>query len=189
MADGPQVTRLLQRWSDGDESVADQLVPMVYQELYRLALSHMGRERSDHTLQPTALVHEAYLRLVGHDQPQWSSRCQFFGFAARHMRQILVDHARSRNAQKRGGNNMKQPVDEVINEVVVLPSRQTVDLLALDMALERMAAEDKDAADALVMRYFSGMTEEEIAAAFNVSVSTVRRKMRYAEAWLQRLLQ
>jgi RNA polymerase sigma factor (sigma-70 family) len=84
---------------------------------------------------------------------------------------------------------MKQPVDEVINEVVVLPSRQTVDLLALDMALERMAAEDKDAADALVMRYFSGMTEEEIAAAFNVSVSTVRRKMRYAEAWLQRLLQ
>src|SRR5690242_1668615 len=178
------VTQLLREWSRGNESVFDELNALVFDELHQLAAGYMRREKAGHTLQPTALLHEAYLRLAGQEQPEWENRSQFFRFAAHLMRQILVDHARAKAAAKRGGDWQKVPLEEID-----LPSNsRTVDLLSLDEALDRLAAFDKRKAHILELRFFSGMTEEEIGAALAISVATIRRDLRLAEAWLEREL-
>ena len=157
---------------------------MVYQELRRLANSYLRRERPDHTLQATALIHEAYLRLVDQEQPEWISRSQFFSFAAHLMRQILVDHARSHNAEKRWGAGERVPLEETL---VFVPERGA-DLLALDEALTALAAFDERKARTLELRFFGGMSIEEIARVLGVSVRTVDREMRLARAWLYQAL-
>ena|SRR5437870_3880816 len=178
------VTRLLRQWSEGDESVLNELTPLVYQELRRLANSYLRRERPDHTLQATELIHEAYLRLVDQGQPDWNSRSHFFSFAAHLMRQILVDHARSHNAEKRGGAIERVPVEEA---QIFAPERGA-DLLALDEALTALAAFDERKARTLELRFFGGMSMEEIAGVLGVSVRTVDREMRLARAWLYQTL-
>jgi RNA polymerase sigma factor (TIGR02999 family) len=178
------VTQLLREWSRGNESVFDELSALVFDELHQLAAGYMRREKAGHTLQPTALLHEAYLRLTGQEQPEWENRAQFFRFAAHLMRQILVDHARAKAATKRGGDWQKVPLERID-----LPSNnRTVDLLAVDQALDRLAAFDKRKAHILELRFFSGLTEEEIGAAIGISVATIRRDLRLAESWLQREL-
>lgn len=178
------VTRLLRQWSDGDQSVLDELTPLVYQELRRLAESYFRRERPDHTLQPTALVHEAWLRLVDQGQPEWNSRSHFYSFAAHLMRQILVDHARSARAQKRGGGEQSVPV----SEIDVGSPAPDINLLALDEALTRLAQIDERKVRVIELRFFSGMTTEEIAEALDTSTRTVERELQLARAWLWQAL-
>jgi RNA polymerase sigma factor (TIGR02999 family) len=164
--------------------VFDELNALVYDELHQLAAGYMRREKVGHTLQPTALLHEAYLRLTGQEQPEWENRSHFFRFAAHLMRQVLVDHARAKTAVKRGADWQKVPLEQI-----QLPSNdRTVDLLALDEVLDRLAAFDSRKAHILELRFFSGMTEEEIGAALQISVATIRRDLRLAEAWLEREL-
>jgi RNA polymerase sigma-70 factor, ECF subfamily len=180
-----QVTKLLIDWSRGNKAALDQLMPVVYQELRRLAGSYLRRERADHTLQPTALINEAYLRLVDQDTPQWESRAHFFGVAARLMRQILVDHARGRAAARRGGDQQKLSLDEV----PLFSEQQTVELLAFDEALTRLAAFDERKCRVIEMRAFGGMDVEETAEALGVSAPTIKREMRLAKAWMLRELE
>jgi RNA polymerase sigma-70 factor, ECF subfamily len=175
-----QVTRMLREWSAGDPSAADRLTPIVYDELRKMAEAHVRGERAAHTLQPTALIHEAYLRLVDQKQPDWSGRTQFFRFAARLMRQILVDYARSRNAEKRGGGSTRI----TLTDLNARTSERSVDLFALDEALNRMAAFDERRSRVLELHYFGGLTETETAESLELSVATVRRDLRLAEAWL-----
>ena len=174
------MTQLLRRWSEGDGSVLNQLTPLVYDELRRLAGSYLRRERPDHTLAPTALIHEAYLRLVQQGQPEWQSRSHFFSFAAHLMRQILVDSARSHGAAKRGGAERRIALEDAM---IASPER-TADLLALDEALTKLAVFDERKARALELRYFAGMSVEETAEALGISPRTVDREMRMARAWL-----
>jgi RNA polymerase sigma factor (TIGR02999 family) len=154
-------------------------MPIVYRELRRLAAGYMRRERPSHTLQPTALVAEAYLRLVGEDHRDWSARVEFYAVAARHMRQILVDHARRRRARKRGGGEGALTLDEEL-----LPTRRPVDLVALDDALEALSHFDERKARAVELHYFGGLTHEEAAAVLGVHANTVARELRLARAWL-----
>jgi RNA polymerase sigma factor (TIGR02999 family) len=177
------VTRLLQSWSGGDKQALDDLVPLLYRELRGLAASHIRRERTDHTLQATALVHEAYLQMVDQTQVESHSRPQFFAIAANLMRQILVHHARKHGAAKRGGGN-KVELDEA-SAVVVQPS---IDLIALDQALSTLAELDPRKARVVELRFFGGLTEEEIAEVLGVSAITVRREWRIARAQLQNQL-
>lgn len=181
---GNPVTKLLRQWSEGDQSVLNELTPLVYQELRRLANSYLRRERPGHTLQPTALIHEAYLRLMDQGQPEWRSRSHFFSFAAHLMRQILVDHARTHNAAKRGGSGQRVPMDEA---QALAPERDP-ELLALDEALTRLEQFDERKARVLELRFFGGLTLEEAAEALGVSTRTVEREMRLARAWLQKAL-
>jgi RNA polymerase sigma-70 factor, ECF subfamily len=181
-----QVTQLLLDWSRGERAALDELMPLVYQELRKLASSYLRSERPDHTLQPTALIHEAYLRMIGHDMPQWQSRAHFFGVAARLMRQILVEHARTRHAAKRGGvDQQKISLDDAPQ---VFSQTDAVALLALDGALTKLAAFDERRSRILEMRSFGGMSVEETAAALGVSEATVKREMRLAQAWIRREL-
>jgi RNA polymerase sigma factor (TIGR02999 family) len=179
-----EVTQLLRQWCSGDTTVAERLTPLVYDELRRLAEAYMRRERPDHTLQPTELIHEAYLRLIGQGQPEWRGRSHFFSFAAHLMRQILVDHARARNANKRGAGLQKI----TLSRADAPAAERGVDLLALNEALDRLADVDQRRAHILELRFFGGMTEEETAESLEISVATVRRNMRLAEAWLYREL-
>lgn len=156
-------------------------MPIVYQELRRLAAGYLRRERAGHTLQPTALVAEAYLRLVGEDHPEWSDRVAFFAVAARHMRQILVDHARRRRAAKRGGGQRVITLDEAL-----LPSERAHDLVALDDALEALSRLDERKARAVELHYFGGLTHEEAGRVLGVHPNTVARDLRLARAWLHR---
>jgi RNA polymerase sigma-70 factor, ECF subfamily len=181
-----QVTQLLMDWSRGDRAALDELMPLVYQELRKLAGSYLRSERPDHTLQPTALINEAYLRMVGHDMPQWQSRAHFFGVAARLMRQILVDHARTRQATKRGGDQQKISLDDAPQ---VFAQSDAAELLALDGALTKLAAFDERRSRILEMRSFGGMSVEETALALGVSDTTVKREMRLAQAWIRRELE
>ena len=175
---------MLRQWSSGDQTVVDQLTPLVYDELHRLAEAYMRRERPGHTLQPTALIHEAYLRLIDQGQPEWRGRSHFFSFAAHLMRQILVDRSRARNAGKRGGG-----IKMVTwTHAEALAPQRDIDLLALDEALDRLAGFDSRRARVLELRFFGGMTEEETAESLGTSVATVRRDLRLAEAWLYREL-
>ena len=178
------VTQLLRQWSQGDESVVNELTRLVYQELHRLASSYIRRERPDHTLQATALIHEAYLRLVEQEQPEWHSRSHFFSFAAHLMRQILVDHARAHKAEKRGADAERISIEEA---EAFAPDRAE-DLLALDEALTALAAFDPRKAHIMELRFFAGMALEEIAQTTGVSVRTVDREMRLARAWLYQAL-
>ena len=174
------VTGLLRAWSEGDAGAAERLFPLVYGELRRLAASKMRRERSDHTLQPTALVHEAYVKLV--DQHlAWKDRGHFFGVAARAMRQVLVDHARRKHAQKRSGG-FEVSIESA--EPSVAP--RALDLLALDQALQRLAELDARQAHLVELRVFAGLTVEEIARTMDCSPATASRDYRHAEAWLRR---
>jgi RNA polymerase sigma factor (TIGR02999 family) len=176
-----QVTRLLRDWSAGDSEALNQLAPLVYGELRRIAGNFLQAERPGHTLQPTALVHEAYIRLVQQDQPAWNSRAHFTAVAAHYMRQILVDHARKRNAVKRGNGEAAVSLDDV---VAYAPDRSDR-LLALDEALHELAGAAPERCQMIEMHFFGGMTQEEIATVLSIHVNTVARHLRVAQAWLQ----
>jgi RNA polymerase sigma-70 factor (ECF subfamily) len=184
MEPSAQVTRLLLDLKNGDPAAVDRLVPIVYDELRRLAAHYLRDERAAETLQPTALVHEAYLRLVAQNMPDWESRSHFFGVAAHLMRQILVDHARRHRSQKRGGG--QAPVS--LDEVVTFAPMKTDDIVALDDALNALAAVDARKSKVIELRFFGGLSIEETARALNVSVGTIGREQRLAEAWLHREL-
>jgi RNA polymerase sigma-70 factor (ECF subfamily) len=179
-----QVTLLLRDVNNGDPRALDQLIPIVYQELRRLAEHYLRDERTAATLQPTALVHEAYVKLVGQDMPEWACRSHFFGVAAHLMRQILVDHARRRRSQKRGGGVAPVPLEEALS---FAPAKGD-EILAIDDALTALAAVDERKCRVVELRYFGGLSVEETARALNVSVGTVGREQRLAEAWLHREL-
>ena len=175
------VSDLLLRWRDGDSSALERLMPLVYDELHALARRQLHGERADHTLQTTALLHEAYLRLVGSDV-KWEGRVHFLAVAAQTMRRILVDHARSRSRQRRGGGVNLVPIDEV-NAIAPEPA---MDLIALDEALDRLTAMDSRKARAAELHYFGGLSYDETAAALGISAATVHRELRVAKAWLYR---
>jgi RNA polymerase sigma factor (TIGR02999 family) len=178
------VTILLRQVSAGDKQALDRLMPVVYAELQKLAASHLRNERLAHTLQPTALVHEVYARLVKKDQPDYQNRCHFMGVAAQVMRQILIDHARTRNAAKRGSGIFKLSIEESGDIPVDRPSM----LLAVDDALQELARKDPAKARLIEMRFFGGLTAEESAEVTGMPVAEVRRHLRVAQAWLQREL-
>ncbi|HZQ20905.1 MAG TPA: sigma-70 family RNA polymerase sigma factor [Terriglobales bacterium] len=181
-----QVTQLLVRWREGDEQACDQLFPLVYQELRRLARHCLSAERSDHTLQSTALVHEAYLRLVGNDTLQTENRVHFFALAAQVMRRVLVDHARKRLAGKRGG---KEALTVTLSEAIEVPRKQPLDVMALDTALHELARVDQQQAQIVEMRFFAGLSIDETSQALGISPATVKRDWTMARAWLYRQLQ
>jgi RNA polymerase sigma factor (TIGR02999 family) len=176
------ITALLIAWSDGRREALDRLVPLVYEDLRRLAVGYMGRESPGHALQPTALVHEAYVRLIDQRRVHWKNRAHFFGVAASLMRRILVDHARRRRAEKRGGEAERITLTED-----VLPAAQpdALDVLSLHESLERLAAFDPQLARIVELRYFGGLTIEEAAAVIGVSPATVVREWTIAKAWLR----
>jgi RNA polymerase sigma factor (TIGR02999 family) len=176
------LTQLLLAWSHGDQSALDVLTPLIYQELHRLAHIHLRREHAAHTLQPTALIHEAYLRMAGQRLPEFHSRTHFFGVAALYMRQILVDHARARRALKRGGGGLTVP----LNDAAAFSEEHPEDLLLLDHALNGLARLDERKARIVELRYFGGLTPPETADLMGISVSTMGRELRAAEAWLRR---
>jgi RNA polymerase sigma factor (TIGR02999 family) len=175
------VTRLLHRWKDGDPAALDDLMPIVYDELRRIARRHMASERADHTLQHTALVHEAYLELVRMNVA-WNDRAHFYAVAARAMRRILVDHARTKKRDKRGGQLVKVGIEEASDRPA---AGEPLDLLVLDASLERLAAIDARKSEMLEMRYFGGLTQNELAEVLGVSLATVNRDLGWARQWLR----
>jgi len=176
------VTELLADWSEGDQEALNKLIPLVYDELHKLASRYLRRERPDHTLQTTAVVHEAYLKLVNQRDANFENRLHFFAVAAQIMRRILVDYARRHHASKRGGDLYKLSLDEAL----VTSEEKGADLLALDEALERLAAIDERQSRVVELRVFAGLTLEETAQALNISPSTVRREWSMAKAWLHK---
>ncbi len=179
-----EVTQLLLAWNAGDQTALDQLIPLVHAELHRLAKHCMHSERAGHTLQTTALVNEAYLRLIDASKVKWESRAHFFAIAARLMRQILVDFARERSYQKRGGDAVQVSLEQALE----VGSVKNDDLLALDEALDALARLDERKSRVVELRFFGGLTEEEAALALDVSRETVKRDWRLAKAWLHRML-
>jgi RNA polymerase sigma factor (TIGR02999 family) len=180
-----EVTQLLKRWGSGDRAALDDLMPLVYQELRRLASNYLRRERADHTLQPTALVNEAYLLMVDQHRADWQNRAQFIGVAAQKMRHILVDHARKHNAEKRGG---QQHYAVSLSEADRFGQSPDIDLLRIHEALERLAAIDPQQARIVELKFFGGLTIEEAGEVLNVSHSTIERDWKMARAWLRREL-
>jgi RNA polymerase sigma factor (TIGR02999 family) len=175
------ITRMLKDWSGGKRDALDELLPFVYNELHRQASRYLRRERGDHTLQTTALINEAYMKLIDQNQVEWQNRAHFFAIAAQTMRRILVDYARTRKREKRGGDDVKLQLDEAIN---ISTKEKSIDLVALDEALNRLAEFDERQAKVVELRYFSGMTEEETAEVLSISPATVRRDWNMAKAWL-----
>ena len=175
---------MLIAYADGKREVLDELLPLVYDELRRIAANYLARERRDHTLQPTALVHEAYLRLVNQRSVDWYNRAQFYGLAANMMRRILVNHAESKNAEKRGSGGEKLPFDEVS----VFCAEQNLDLLALDEALKQLAELDETKAEIVELKFFGGLTTEEIAAMTGKSIRTIERDWTLARGFLFKTL-
>ena len=184
VAPSGDVTRLLVAWSQGDEGALDTLLPLVYAELREMAHRYLGRERRDHTLQPTAVVHEAFLRLIKQRRVDWKNRSHFFAVAAQSMRRILVDHARARAADKRGGGQTLIALDAAPSG----ETPRTVDLIALDDALGRLEKLDRAKASVVEMRFFGGLTIDETAEALGASPSTVKRDWTLARAFLYREL-
>ncbi len=180
----PSPTVLLEAWAQGDQAAFNELLPLVHDELRRLAQRHMNHERTGHTLQATALVHEAYLRLIDVNRVQWQNRAHFFAMASRAMRRILVDSARARKYQKRGGGALKVSFDQALT-VAVEPDQ---DLVALDDALSALAQVDRRKSQVVEMRFFGGLSVEETATALHVSADTVMRDWRLAKVWLLREL-
>jgi len=180
----PDVTGLLRAWNDGQPGALDALMPIVYGELHRLARAKLRGERPDHTLQATALVNEAYVRLVGQTRMRWQNRAQFFGTAAQFMRRILVDHARDRLAVKRGAGAPRVELDEAI----LATDERGIDLLALDAALERLEQLDARQSQLVVLRFFGGLTIDEAAAVLEISPATAKREWVTARIWLRREL-
>ena len=179
-----EVTRILNEWSDGDANAPERLMPFVYDELRRRARSYLARERNSHTLQPTALVHEAYLRLIDQTRINWQNRAHFFALAANTMRRVLIDHARAHTTGKRGGAAVRLSIEDV-----QIPLEQrAADLVALDEALEELAKFDERKSKIVEMRFFGGLTDEEIAEVLGVSSRTVLRDWKTARLWLYREL-
>jgi len=175
------VTRLLQAWRSGDEGALESLMPLIYGQLREMARRHLARERRGHTLQPTAIVHEAYLRLSREEAKNWQSRSHFFAVAGTAMRRILVDYARRRSSKKRGGDASAYQIESIAEP-------KAVDLIAVDDALQKLAQLDPERARVVELRFFAGLTEEETAAALDVSVATARRRWMGARTWLHREL-
>jgi RNA polymerase sigma factor (TIGR02999 family) len=183
-ADAHEVTELLAEWSQGDEAALQKLTPLVYEELRRLAHHYMEGQAPDHTLQTTALVDEAYLRLVDQNRPSFTNRSHFLAVAAKAMRQILLDHAKSQQRQKRGGGASKVELDET----ALISPEQSGAILDLNDALERLASLDSRAAQGVELRYFGGLKQDEIAEVLKVSTVTVRRDWVFSKAWLYKEL-
>ena len=181
MPSAENVTKMLRDWRNGDQEALEQLIPVVYDELHRQAARYLRREHPGHILQTTALIHEAYLRLINQQNIEWQNRAHFYAIAARLMRQILVDHARRRQATKRGGSDIKVPLEEAM----VISPGENVDLVALDEALTRLAAIDPQQSRIVELRYFSGLSVEETAEVLGVSSRTVNRDWNVAKAWLR----
>jgi RNA polymerase sigma factor (TIGR02999 family) len=185
LSTSPQaVTQLLVDWGNGDRQALEKLTPLVYQELKRLAARYLRRERREHTLQSTALVHEAWLRLIDQNHVHWQNRAQFFGIAAEMIRRILIDHARNRQAAKRGDGAIKLSLDEALGA----PDRRDFDLVALDDALDDLAKLDPKQGKLVELRFFAGLSIEESAEVLGVSPATVKREWAVAKAWLYREL-
>ena len=180
-----QITQLLVAWSDGDTAALNQLLPLVYGELRRMAKGYLAGQSPGHTLQTTALIHEAYLKLVGQKEPRWQNRAHFFGVAAQAMRHILVDYARARHAAKRGGQAHAVSLDEA----AIVTTEQTAEMVALDDALKALAEVAPRQSQVVELRYFGGLNVEETAEVLKVSAETVTRDWRMAKAWLLRELQ
>ena len=179
------ITGLLRAWGDGDDGALEELTPLVEAELRRLARAYMARERRDHTLQTTALVNEAFLRLTGARRVRWQDRAHFLGISARLMRRVLVDHARSRGYRKRGGGVQRV----TLSEATVAAPELALDVVALDRALDRLAAVDVRKSRVIELRFFGGLSVEETAAVLEVSADTVKRDWRLAKLWLLRDLE
>ena len=177
-----EVTRILHEWSRGDSAAVERLLPLVYDELRRLARGYFHGERRDHTLQPTALVHEAYVRLVDQTRVSWQNRAHFYGVAASMMRRVLIDNARAKATEKRGGAAARLSLDDI---QVPLPQRAS-DLLALDEALERLAKIDARKSRIVEMRFFGGLSDDEIADLLQISTRTMLREWKKAKLWLYR---
>ena len=175
-----RVTNLLTRWSNGDDAAVAELTPLVYEELRRIAHRHMGGQRPDHTLQTTALVNEAYMRLADQTNPSWQNRAHFFAVAARAMRQILVSYARGQQAQKRGGGALKVNLDDA---ALVSPG-ESKEIIELHEALEQLSALDSRKAQIVELKYFGGLSYDEIAEVLKISRITVRRDWEFAKVWL-----
>jgi RNA polymerase sigma factor (TIGR02999 family) len=186
MSRSPDITEILQDWSDGNRDALDALMPLVYGELHRQASRYLNRERPDHTLQTTALINEAYLRLVDQKEVKWQNRAHFFAIAAQAMRRILVDHARTKHREKRGGDAEKVSLTDA--GMAVSGETINVDLIALDDALNKLARMDEQKARIVELRYFSGLSVKETAAVMEVSTDTVERHWTMAKAWLLREL-
>ncbi len=179
------ITRMLNEWSGGNREALEELMPLVYDELHRQAARFLSRERRDHTLQATALIHETYLKLVDQRDVNWESRTHFFAIAASLMRRILVDYARKKNREKRGGDIIKLTLEDAAQ---VAGKEKSIDLMALDEALTRLEQNDEQQARIVELRYFSGLTLEETAAALKISRTTVAADWNMAKAWLHREL-
>lgn len=180
----PTITQLLVQWSSGDQQALDQLTPLVYDELRQMARTYLRRERSDHTLQATALVHEAYLRLIDQHSVSWQNRAHFFGVASQMMRRILVNHALARAAEKRGGGTERLSLDETVS----FADQRELDLIALDEALKELERLDPQQTRIVELRFFGGLSIEETAEALKVSPATVKRDWSTARLWLRRQL-
>jgi len=185
VASSANVTGLLVQWSRGDAAALDQLLPHIYDECKRIAARQLRGERPDHTLTPTALVHELYLRLIDQSRTDWQNRAQFYGVAAQVMRRILVDFARARHAEKRGGSRVFVSLDAAMAETA---DSRVADVLAIDDALERLATRDPDQVRIIELRFFAGLSVEETAHVVARSARTVSREWRLAKAWLYREL-
>jgi RNA polymerase sigma factor (TIGR02999 family) len=183
------VTRLLQAWRDGDRAALDDLIPLVYRELHGIASRHLARERPGHTLQSTALVHEAFLRLLGQHSVDWQNRAHFFAIAASQMRRILVDHARRNSSGKRGGAARPSPIDEAFDIEAPTIGLERVDALALDQALQQLEAIDPTQGRVVELRYFGGLTIDEPATVLGLSAGSIKREWTTAKAWLFRALE
>jgi RNA polymerase sigma factor (TIGR02999 family) len=186
MASGaPDVTQLLVNWSRGDQAALDELMPLVYGELRRLASAYLRRERSNHTLQSTALVHEAFMRMVQQQEVQWRNRAHFYAIAAQMIRRILVDYARSQHAEKRGSGALKLELDEAM--AVAMPQQaRDVDLLGLNDALDRLAELDERQGRVVELRFFAGLSIDETAEVLHLSPASIKREWQTARAWLFR---
>jgi RNA polymerase sigma factor (TIGR02999 family) len=176
------VTQLLVAWSNGDEAARDELIPLVYEELHRLAHHYMNGERTGHTLQTSALINEAFVRLVDQRDVHWQNRSHFFGIAAQMMRRVLVDYARSRQYQKRGGD----AVQVSLNEELIVSNEQTAEVVALDDALKSLATFDERKCRIVELRFFAGLSIEETAQVLGISAGTVMREWTVAKAWLRK---
>jgi RNA polymerase sigma factor (TIGR02999 family) len=185
MNQSPHITGMLHEWSNGNQEVLENLMPLVYGELHKQASHYLRRERSGHTLQTTALIHEAYIRLIDQHSVNWESRTHFYAIASTLMRRILVDHARAKSRLRRGGNVRTVSFDET---TVVLDKGRTIDLIVLDEALNRLREKDERQVRIVECRYFAGLTIEETAAALKVSRTTVSNEWKMAKAWLHREL-
>lgn len=176
----PEITRILRAWSGGDCEAVNHLIPLVYDELHKVAAQYLRKQRTDHTLQPTALVNEAYLKLVDISNVSWEDRAHFFAVASQTMRHVLVDHARSRNREKRGGGAQKVSLDEAVS----FAKQQEIDVLSLDEAMRELAQIDEQQSKIVELRFFGGLTVEEAAVVLRISPATVKREWRVAKAWL-----